>query len=156
MGDVNGDGKSDLIGVGAPGLGNAGTVYVALSNGTGFNFWSWNSAPGVISNGSPLLMGDVNGDGKSDLIGVGAPGLGNAGTVYVALSNGTGFNFWSWNSAPGVISNGSPLLMGDVNGDKKSDLIGVGAANLGNAGIVYAGFAKDAGQLGFTFWSTCK
>jgi hypothetical protein len=79
----------------------------------------------MISDGSPVLLGDVNGDGKADLVGIGAPGMPNAGYVYVSLSNGTSFPGWIWNSGYRIISNGSRVLLGDVNKDNKTDLISV-------------------------------
>lgn len=155
LGDVNGDRKSDLVAIGAPGQPNEGVVYIGLSQGNGFSPWSWNSKSLVVSNHSPVLIGDVNGDGRADLIAVGPPSLGNQGVVYVALSNGDGFKFWSWSSSQSVISNKSPLLLGDITGDGRSDLIAIGAQGQGNAGVVYAGHA-GAGPMGFAFWSTCK
>ena len=70
-------------------------------------------------------VGDVNGDGNADLVGFGLDG------VYVALSNGSGFDAVSkWTSAFDL-SHGWTVkdyvrTVGDVNGDNKADLVGFG------------------------------
>ncbi len=123
LGDVNGDGMSDIVGI-AP-----GGVIVSLSNGAGFDpgsYWTREFRTGVNWDESwPRLLGDVSGDGMLDIVGVAPAG------VVVSLSNGAGFDpggYWTkdfradrdW-TAPW------PLLLGDVNGDGKSDLIGLSA-----------------------------
>ncbi|WP_036945408.1 FG-GAP-like repeat-containing protein [Pseudobacteroides cellulosolvens] len=148
--DVDGDGRKDLIGIGAPGTVDAGWVYVGHNNGTGFDFWTWNSGRQVISDNSPIWFEDVDGDGKKDLIGQGAAGTPTAGWVYVALNNGTGFNFWSWNTGRLVIADNSPIWFEDVNGDGRKDLIGQGASGNSDAGWLYV--ALNNGK-GFDFWT---
>jgi len=79
VGDVNGDGKADLIGFGLDG------VYVALSNGSGFGAVSKWTSSFDLSHGWTVsqyvrTVGDVNGDGKADLIGFGLDG------VYISLA----------------------------------------------------------------------
>ena len=76
--DVNGDGNADAIGFGLDG------VYVALSNGSGFDpvgKWtnSFNSKHWTVSDHVRLLA-DVNGDGMDDAAGFGLDG------IYIALS----------------------------------------------------------------------
>ena len=85
LGDVNGDKKLDLITVGQPGAANAGVVYVGLSTGTAFTKWSWSSSNRRVSDGSKIAIGDVNGDGKVDLIAIGNSSADN-GWVYLGLN----------------------------------------------------------------------
>ncbi|MBP9818140.1 VCBS repeat-containing protein [Candidatus Shapirobacteria bacterium] len=121
-GDVNGDGKDDLVGFGQDG------VYVALSTGTGFGTISKWTSSFDLSHGWTVAsftrtVGDVNGDGKDDLVGFGQDG------VYVALSTGTGFGTiskWTASFKPedGWSVSGSTRVVGDVNNDRLFDLIG--------------------------------
>ncbi len=86
MGDVNGDGKADVVG-----FGNKG-VYVSLSTGSAFGpATQWISNYGVLAgkwtayDAYPRGVADVNGDGKADVV-----GFGNKG-VYVSLLTAAAF-----------------------------------------------------------------
>jgi hypothetical protein len=116
LGDVNGDGKRDLI---IPVTG--GDVYVGIS--LGFQF----SAPELWVSGfckAICQAGDVNGDGKADLVsyvwGDGkTPGSAN---VTVALSTGRQFtNGGVWND--GFCITEQACQLADVDGDGKADLV---------------------------------
>jgi hypothetical protein len=68
----------------------------------------------IADNGNGLvLVGDVNGDGKADLVAVGVAGQTDAGVVYVALGDGNGFsNGWTWTSKSRMIAdNGNGLVL---------------------------------------------
>ncbi|UUR07846.1 FG-GAP-like repeat-containing protein [Sphingomonas glaciei] len=130
LADVNGDRRADIIG-----FGTAGTlVSLARADGTFaapvVGAQNFGTAQGWTSQESHArVVGDVNGDGKADLI-----GFGSAGTL-VALGNGDGTfgvaalalaNFGvqqGWTS-----DNAFHRVVADVNGDKKDDIIGFGAA----------------------------
>ena len=110
-GDVNGDGKIDLIMCNP--YNNNGTVTVLLNNGDG-TFKQVQSQG--ISYASELAMGDFNGDGKLDAVLQVPYGL------YLMLGNGDG-SFQSpvtVTNAPSVYS--ATLLVGDFNHDKKADI----------------------------------
>ncbi|ASW53787.1 VCBS repeat-containing protein [Plantactinospora sp. KBS50] len=124
-GDFNGDGKDDIVtfahGSGTPGSSNAATagdVYVELSTGTTFccgaKWHDWFAPAGEIP-----AVGDVNGDGKDDII---TFTHNNLADVYVALSTGTTFTpAQKWHDwfAP----TGETPAVADVNGDGKADII---------------------------------
>jgi hypothetical protein len=124
--DVNGDGKADIVGFGNDG------VYVALSTGSGFSYrQAWYTSPqstfcyngGWYVSKHPRTVADVNADGKADIIGFGNDG------VFVALSNGNGFDYRTQTSTYFGYNDGwdvafQPRRAGDVNGDGKADIVG--------------------------------
>lgn len=133
MSDVNGDGLADILGF------SANAVMVGLSNGKGFQAMTpWFNGFGSASGwkGKPVMMGDVNGDGMADVIGVDTDG------VKIATSTGTQFSDQNWNqnSLPGLglTQGGTPdqttRLIVDVNGDGLMDMVGFGI-NAVSAGL---------------------
>ncbi|MET8257927.1 N-acetylmuramoyl-L-alanine amidase [Micromonospora sp. NPDC005205] len=114
--DFTGDGRDDIV---AFTQGSLNDVYVATSTGNAFAGTSvkWNDFFGL--NGETLLSGDVNSDGRDDVI---AFTHGTLGDVYVALSTGTSFGGgqkWHEWFAPGA----EVGAVGDVNGDGRDDII---------------------------------
>ncbi|HEY6175442.1 MAG TPA: FG-GAP-like repeat-containing protein [Kofleriaceae bacterium] len=120
VGDFDGDGKADLA------LRNAGwgSTPIFFSNGDGtFRYtnvtdpsgWVWNAA------GAQILIGDFNGDGKTDV----ALRHDGWGTTPVFLSNGNGtFSYSNAGDPSGGVWNehGAQTLIGDFNGDGKTDV----------------------------------
>jgi hypothetical protein len=131
-GDINGDGKADLIG-----FGYAGT-WVSLGNGDGtfkpatLAVNSFGVQQGWTSDNSyHRVVADVNGDGKDDIIGFGQAG------VWVALSHGDGtfgdatLALDSFGQAQGWTSQDAyTRVVGDINGDGRADIVGFGANNI--------------------------
>jgi hypothetical protein len=136
IGDVDGDGLSDLIFVGQNWSGAGLNIRVKRSNGDG----TWSSWSQVLGDGAgihryPTLVGDVDGDGKSDLIFVGQNWSGPGLNIRVKRSNGDG----TWASWSQVVGDGAAVhnystLLGDVDHDGRSDLIFVGQ-NWSGAGL---------------------
>ena len=175
VGDFNGDGKADLafttvceIVSGSCSVGDNNSVYVATSTGTGtFNMGARQDLGPTGWTDYYAFVGDFNGDGKTDLVFNSTCQktnfidstctIGDANYVYTALSTGPG-NFTlsvrqtyggsGWSDYPN-----SRDLVGDVNGDGRSDLVwssGYQAVAKTNTNLVVAGFANPNGtfQLG--------
>ncbi|HZR59235.1 MAG TPA: FG-GAP-like repeat-containing protein [Terriglobales bacterium] len=130
--DVNGDGKLDLVAM-TPYNG----VFVFLGNGDGtFQAPVVNATvcTGSIGNCESLAVGDLNGDGKPDLAFESNDTTG--GGISILLNTGAG-TFGTGTYYPvgiaGVFAGGG-IAIGDVNGDKKPDVI-VGSSSA--SAIVY-------------------
>ncbi|MFQ6162314.1 FG-GAP-like repeat-containing protein [Sinorhizobium meliloti] len=146
LADVNGDGSADIVGF------NDG-VQVALADGTGgFETpQTWFADIGIKQgwDGDDLLMADVNGDGKSDVIAMNQ----QTRSVNVALSTGASFSQTGWNQnyanfADSTVWNAdNPRMMSDVNGDGLSDLVGFSTE-------VTVGLSNGAGFEPPTTWSS--
>jgi hypothetical protein len=153
-GDVNGDGRADII---TFTRGSLADVYVALSNGTGYGpsaKWHDFFAPDT----EYPEVGDVNGDGLTDII---TFTRGDAADVFVALSTGTGFGpgiKWHDHFAVGA----ERPAVGDFDGDGRDDIVTFtrgaaadvfvslsdGSRFVQNAWKWHDSFAADAGAPG--------
>jgi C1A family cysteine protease len=120
--DVNLDNKADIIGFGI------NDVFVSLSSGSSFGpAQVWHS-DFAYNDGwdakTTRLVADVNDDKRADIIGFGY------NDVYVALSTGSGFGAPQiWNTAFGVNDGWDAKtvkVVGDVNNDRKADIVGFG------------------------------
>jgi RHS repeat-associated protein len=127
VGDFNGDGKPDVVAMYANA--NAQTVFhMFLGNGTGGfsgpTTWYDSGQGNWYGSATTLAAGDVNHDGKTDLIAM--YDYGNCNTSqFVFFSTGTslGAPQQQWNSGAGNWCMGnSKLISGDFNGDGRGDL----------------------------------
>jgi hypothetical protein len=126
--DVNGDGNPDLL-VGncgpspafsCPGAG--GSVAVLLGNGDGTFKPAVTYDPGSSTSVLSIALGDVNGDGNSDLLIATCNENSLAGAVGVLLGNGDGTFRPAVTYDPGARCSYS-IAVADVNGDGKPDLV---------------------------------
>ena len=117
LGDVNGDGVSDIITAAGPG----GTPYVRVWSGMdlteigGFLAYDARFAGGVF-----VAAGDVNGDGRADII----TGAGAGGGPQVRIRDGATFTeiarFTAYDSS---FHGGVTVAAGDVDGDGVADVV---------------------------------
>jgi FG-GAP-like repeat/FG-GAP repeat len=131
--DLDGDGNLDMVGTGT-----GGTVLVQLGNGDG-TFRAAVRYP--IGNSGLLAVGDLNGDGKPDIVAVAEPFIrGSAsqvlsGNIAVLLNNGDG-TFQpavKYSVAPGLIS----VVMADFNGDGYTDVaVASGSASVSGLSVL--------------------
>ncbi|WP_405098090.1 N-acetylmuramoyl-L-alanine amidase [Micromonospora sp. NBC_01412] len=141
VGDVNGDGKDDIITFTHDA---AGDVYVALSTGTSFGPGvKWHEFFSIA--GEYPAAGDINGDGKDDIITF-TQGPASAADVIVALSNGTGFGQpQKWHDLFAVGT--EQPRVGDINGDGKDDIV---TFTCNADADVYAAVSNGTGFVGTT------
>ena len=133
IGDINGDKKADIVGFGY------GNTIASLSNSTNIISFLPVQYLGAIftkeqgwttQNDYPRILGDVNGDGKDDIV-----GFANE-AVYVSLSNSTATTtsflpmvlaINNFSKLQGWVNqNIRPRFLADLNGDGRKDIIGFG------------------------------
>ncbi|EFC80459.1 FG-GAP-like repeat-containing protein, partial [Parafrankia sp. EUN1f] len=156
VGDVNGDGRADIVGFGEAAvhvsLGQADSTFtapkVAVKNFGPANGWQINR--------HPRELGDVNGDGRADIVGFGEAG------VYVSLGQADGtftdprLVVSNFRPGDGWQAKTTPRELADINGDDRADIVGFGGAgvwlSLGQADgtftepkLVINNFGHDAG-----------
>lgn len=114
-GDFNGDGKGDLIH-----LTNSDYVHPWLSRGDGtFDVRQYGPGGGYNIQSGTWLVGDFNGDGRTDLLHVT-----DADYVHPWLSNGDGtFSVTAFQHAPRYNNRSGRWLAADINGDGRTDLV---------------------------------
>jgi hypothetical protein len=151
LGDLNGDGRPDLVEALADGsVAGFGKVTILLNNGSGAFVESANGPTGIEV--SRILVADLNGDGRADL----AASESTTKTVAVLLNRGAGIL-----DSPvrySILGDGFDIAAGDLNGDGKIDLTVAGyegniAVLLNNgAGIFVSGgnYASRGGPASLT------
>ena len=134
LGDVDGDGRADIVGFGSQGVmvakgradGTFESPIMAISNfATGAGGW-WSQ------DRYPRQLGDMNGDGRMDIVGFGPTGplvsTANAdGTFNAPVYSGSGFGTGAggWTSF-----NQYPRHVADITGDQKAEIIGFSSSGV--------------------------
>ena len=143
-GDVNGDGKADIIVGAGPGGGpqvevfNATKLGMVQANGQLApaavlqSFYAYNSG---FRGGVNVAAGDVNGDGKADIITGPGPGMAPQVNVFNGVTDGLLISFSAFPTA----DTGGVHVAADVNGDGKDDIIVGAGPNIGPQVRVYSG-----------------
>jgi len=146
IGDLNGDGKPDIVVFSSYNGANFARLYVFVNDGLG-GF----GGPNIIELGAQtgnsadraVAIGDFNGDGKPDLM-VHTVDLSNVEHIWFIAGNGDGtFQAPVDDGSYGDASQGIVRYFGvDMNGDGKLDLVGLG---IGHA--VYVSLGNGNGTL---------
>jgi hypothetical protein len=130
VGDFNGDGKLDVASTDPSNSADSGAYIVLLGNGDG-TFKTGIAGPQILHYSRWCTVGDVNKDGKLDLIvadGQGAGTTTHTAELTILLGNGDGtFTLGHQYASPGLPSsdtlNPEDVIVADVNGDGKLDAI---------------------------------
>ena len=139
VGDVNGDGKADVVALST----TTNQWVVALSQGTTFGTAAAWPGLSTTETWNYAKLVDLNGDGKMDLL----LRDNTDGTWWAAYSTGTGFNVALLGTTdPGVAY--SDIVTGDFNGDGQTDV----AFRRANGQIV-VGLSTGSG-MNFSVWDT--
>lgn len=126
-GDINGDGRADIV-TGADGGGGLVRAFNAVNNA---EIRSFNPFGTTFTGGVTVAAGDVNGDGRDDIIAAPSGGSGGGPNVRVfsGADNSTLHNFFATTPS---FTGGVFVASGDVNGDGRADII----AGLEGGGLV--------------------
>ncbi len=123
IGDFNGDGLTDIVS-----WDTSDTVKVHLSNGAGFDIQTWSAH---LDPYNFNFVGDFNGDSRSDIV-MGTGDLNCGGSCVFGAriynSTGAGFDVDVIPAPNGPINPFGLNLVGDFNGDSKSDFFSSGSA----------------------------
>jgi len=148
LGDVNGDGKLDVVTANATiGYGVKGTVSVRLGMGDGT--FATNVDYPASFNPRSLALGDLNGDHKLDIVVVNN-GYGDGGwsvSVLLGKGDGTFANQVIYDS--GFVP--TKVVLGDLNGDGKLDIIMSNAAENPASVLLGVGDGTFAEKVDLTF-----
>ncbi|HQR05482.1 MAG TPA: Ig-like domain-containing protein [Gemmatales bacterium] len=135
-GDVNGDGTPDIITAPGPQASKTAKLPVRVFDGKtgaplpgtlGIGFYPFNTATNTYIGGVQVAAGDVNGDGRADIVASADsnPGTGIPSVRSVNGATGTVFTAWYGGITPytGTSFVGVRVAVGDVNGDGRADIV---------------------------------
>src|SRR5262249_44945227 len=134
VGDVNGDGYADIITGADAGGGPHVKVFSGKDGSLLYSFMAYSPA---FTGGVRVAAGDVDGDGKADII----TGAGPGGGPHVKVFSGaTGALLQSFMAYSPSFSGGVYVAAGDLNGDHHADLIIGPGAGLGPQVEAFSGY----------------
>jgi glucose/arabinose dehydrogenase len=137
-GDLDGDGRADIIvGAGAGG----GPHVKAFSGATGAEIRSFFAYSSAFTGGVTVAAGDVDHDGKADIV----TGAGPGGGPHVRVFSGAnGSQIWSLMAFNPSFTGGVYVAAGDVNADGHADIIvGAGAGGGPAVHVIDGGSSND-------------
>lgn len=161
LGDVNGDGFAD-VGISTANDGDGTFVIFGKSNLTSFN--AADIINDIMNRGFLITnayaassAGDVNGDGRSDIIANASTAASDTGLTYVVFGQTGSTAIWTdalddkgfiiSGEANGDQTNKDVAGIGDINGDGIADLL-IGAPNAGTYGAAYVIYGSTTGAVG--------
>lgn len=115
--DLNGDGLADIITAAGKGGGPQVTVYDGATGGILTSFFAM---PPGFTGGITVAVGDVNGDGRLDIITGAGPGGGPQVTVFDGLSQNILTSYYAFSPS---FTGGVRVGARDVNGDGRADIL---------------------------------
>ncbi|MFI7482110.1 FG-GAP repeat domain-containing protein [Kocuria sp. M1R5S2] len=131
LADMDGNGTADIVG-----FGDAG-AYVSYYSGPGDTFTAaalavpnFGHQQGWRVGQHPRELGDVNGDGRADIVGYGYSGVSVAYSQGHLSFSGVALKVRDFGQAQGWQGDRHPRTLGDIDGDGIQDLVG-----FGNAGV---------------------
>lgn len=137
MGDVSGDGLPDLVTGTGPGTAGHVKIFNGITGAESASFFPYGPS---FTSGIFVASGDVNGDGRADIIT--APDAGTPAHVKVFDGNGLGEVASFFPYAPDF-NGGIRIGAGDVNGDGRDDIItGTGERIPGHLVYAYDGMTQ--------------
>jgi hypothetical protein len=132
-GDVNGDGRDDIIvGAGAGAPGGHVKVFDGVTSNLLANFFAFPQFTGGVF----VAGGDVNGDGFDDIITGAGPGAGPHVKVFSGRTSAELASFFAYDAS---FSGGVRVASGDVNGDGRADIITAAGPGAGPHVKVFSG-----------------
>jgi len=117
VGDVNADGRAEIITGAGAGGGPQVTIFDGLTGTVVNSFFAFNP---TFTGGVTVAAGDVNADGRAEVIAGAGAGGGPQVTVYDALTSQALLSFFAFDAS---FTGGVFVSAGDTNGDGRVDII---------------------------------